>query len=52
MGRQLGAVMLSPFVGQRLRMWIAMVRPLAEVPDAIRNLHQGHARGKLVITVW
>jgi NADPH:quinone reductase-like Zn-dependent oxidoreductase len=76
MGRQLGAVMLSPFVGQRLRMWIAIVRksdlqllrelieagkvtpvidrtyPLAEVPDAIRNLHQGHARGKLVITVW
>jgi NADPH:quinone reductase-like Zn-dependent oxidoreductase len=25
--------------------------PLAEVPDAIRYLHEGHARGKVVITV-
>ena len=75
-GRQLRALMLSPFVGQRLRTWIAMVRkedlqflrelieagkvrpvidrtyPLAEVPDAIRYLHERHARGKVVITVW
>ena len=67
--------MLSPFVGQKLRMWIATVRkedlqlmkelieagkvtpvidrtyPLAEVPDAIRYLHEAHARGKVVITV-
>ena len=74
-GRQLRALMLSPFVGQRLRMLIAMVRkgdlqflrelieagrvtpvidrtyPLAEVPDAIRYMHEGHARGKVVITV-
>jgi len=25
--------------------------PLGEVPEAIRQLEQGHARGKLVITV-
>jgi NADPH:quinone reductase-like Zn-dependent oxidoreductase len=25
--------------------------PLAEVPAAIRYLHEGHARGKVVITV-
>jgi NADPH:quinone reductase-like Zn-dependent oxidoreductase len=25
--------------------------PLSEVPDAIRSLHEGHARGKLVISV-
>jgi NADPH:quinone reductase-like Zn-dependent oxidoreductase len=25
--------------------------PLAEVPEAIRYLEQGHARGKVVITV-
>jgi NADPH:quinone reductase-like Zn-dependent oxidoreductase len=25
--------------------------PLSEVPEAIRQLEQGHARGKLVITV-
>ena len=25
--------------------------PLSEVPDAIRYLHEGHARGKVVITV-
>jgi len=26
--------------------------PLAEVPDAIRHFAQGHARGKVAITVW
>jgi NADPH:quinone reductase-like Zn-dependent oxidoreductase len=75
MGRQLRALMLSPFVGQRLRMYIATVGkedlqflsgligagkltpvidrtyPLAEVPDAIRYLQGGNARGKVVITV-
>ena len=25
--------------------------PLSQVPDAIRDLHAGHARGKIVITV-
>jgi 2-desacetyl-2-hydroxyethyl bacteriochlorophyllide A dehydrogenase len=74
-GRQLRALMLSPFVGQRLRMWIATVRkgdlqflkelieagkvapvidrtyPLSEVSEAIRYRHEGHARGKVVITV-
>lgn len=73
--RQLRAVALSPFVGQRLRMLVAVPRtgdleqlrrlmatgelspvvdrtyPLVETPDAIRYLHQGHARGRPVIIV-
>jgi len=75
MHRNLGAVALSPFVGQNLRMFIATVRredleflaelivdgrltplvdrsfPLEQVPDAIRYLREGRARGKVVITV-
>ncbi|WP_030913362.1 NAD(P)-dependent alcohol dehydrogenase [Streptosporangium amethystogenes] len=75
MERSLGAVMLSPFVGQRLRMMLARERgedldllrefaeagtitpaiggtyPLSEVPEAMRQLIAGHARGKLVIAV-
>ena len=75
MGRQLRALMLSPFVGQKLGTMIAkpngedlvvlkefieagkvtpvidMTYPLSEVPEAIRHLEQGHARGKVVITV-
>ncbi|MGW6577435.1 NAD(P)-dependent alcohol dehydrogenase [Streptomyces sp. NPDC054945] len=71
--RQLGAMLLSPFVGHRLRAHGTLVRsrdlealtelieagsvtpaldriyPLAEVPDAIRYLRDGHVRGKLVI---
>jgi NADPH:quinone reductase-like Zn-dependent oxidoreductase len=74
-GRQLQALMLSPFVSQRLGTFIAKQNgedllvlkelieagkvtpvigktyPLSEVPDAIRYLEQGHARGKVVITV-
>jgi NADPH:quinone reductase-like Zn-dependent oxidoreductase len=74
-GRSFRAIMLSPFVGQSLRMWIATVRkedlqflrkhieagkvtpvidrtyPLAEAPDAIRYQQEGHARGKVVISV-
>ena len=74
-GRQLRALMLSPFVSQRLGTFIAKQNgedllvlkelieagkvtpvidrtyPLSEVPDAIRYLEQGHARGKVVITV-
>ncbi len=71
--RQLGAMLLSPFVGHRLRAHGTLVRsrdletltelieagavrpaldrtyPLAELPDAIRHLRDGHVRGKLVI---
>lgn len=74
-GRQLQALMLSPFVSQRLGTFLAKQNredllvlkelieagkvtpvidrtyPLSEVPDAIRYLEQGHARGKVVITV-
>jgi NADPH:quinone reductase-like Zn-dependent oxidoreductase len=73
--RQLRALVLSGFVGQRLRMLASKERPedlevlrelleagkltpvvdrtytLAEVPKAIRQLLEGHIRGKLVITV-
>ena len=75
MGRQLRALLLSPFVRQHLRTVfpqengadIAVLTdlvaagtitpvvdrayPLGEVPKAIRYLEEGHARGKLVITV-
>jgi NADPH:quinone reductase-like Zn-dependent oxidoreductase len=75
LGRQLRALMISPFVGQTLRTFIAKPRhddleflrevieagkvtpvldrtyPLAEAPDAIRYLAEGHATGKVVITV-
>lgn len=73
--RQLRAMLLSPFVGQRLGTFVntekheflldltpllesGQVRPvvdrqfpLEEAPKAIRYLIEGHARGKLVITV-
>ena len=73
--RQLRAIMLSPFVRQRLRTFVATPKnedlqfvkelieagkvtpvidrtyPLSEVPEAIRQLEEGHARGKVVITV-
>jgi NADPH:quinone reductase-like Zn-dependent oxidoreductase len=75
MDRQLRALAISPFVKQRLRVFIARERyedllfltelieagkitpvidrtyPLAEVPNAIRHLEEGRARGKIVITV-
>ncbi|MEV7562159.1 NAD(P)-dependent alcohol dehydrogenase [Streptomyces sp. NPDC089795] len=71
--RQLGAMLLSPFVGHRLRAHGTLVRsrdlealtelieagsvtpavdrtyPLAELPDAIRYLRDGHVRGKVTI---
>jgi NADPH:quinone reductase-like Zn-dependent oxidoreductase len=74
-GRQLGALMLSPFTRQRLTMYISRHRqadletlsqltgtgqvtpligrtyPLAGVPEAIRHLQDGHARGKIAITI-
>src|SRR5215207_1772799 len=73
--RQLRALMLSPFVGQKLGTFIASENhedmnvlkelieaekvtpvidrtyPLSEVPEAIRYLEEGHARGKVVIIV-
>jgi NADPH:quinone reductase-like Zn-dependent oxidoreductase len=73
--RQLRAMMLSPFVGQKLGTFvnkenhedmivlkeliesgkvtpiIDRTYPLAEVPDAIRYLEEGYARGKVVISV-
>jgi len=75
MDRQLRALALSPFVGQRLTMLgpkehytvlerlteliedgkvvpaVERTYPLAEMPDAMRDLRAGRARGKLVITV-
>jgi NADPH:quinone reductase-like Zn-dependent oxidoreductase len=73
--RQLRAMALSPFVGQKLGTFIATqsaedlavlaeliesgavtpvidrTYPLSEVPMAIRHMQDGHARGKIVITV-
>jgi NADPH:quinone reductase-like Zn-dependent oxidoreductase len=73
--RQLRALLLSPFVGQKLGTFISRENhedmivlkdlieagkvtpvidrtyPLSEVPEAIRYLVQGRARGKVVITV-
>ncbi len=73
--RQLRALVLSPFVRQKLGTWVATQRtedleelhelleagtvtpvvdrtfPLSDVPEAIRYMRKGHARGKVVITV-
>jgi NADPH:quinone reductase-like Zn-dependent oxidoreductase len=73
--RQLRALLLSPFVGQKLGTFISRENhedmlvlkelieagkitplidrtyPLSEVPKAIRYVEEGHARGKVVITV-
>jgi NADPH:quinone reductase-like Zn-dependent oxidoreductase len=73
--RQIRAMMLSPFVGQKLGTFVASENhedllvlkellesgkitplidktyPLSEVPEAIRYLAEGHARGKVVISV-
>jgi NADPH:quinone reductase-like Zn-dependent oxidoreductase len=73
--RQLRAMLLSPFVGQKLGTFVSSENhedmiilkelietgkvtpvvdrtyPLSEVPEAIRYMRQGHARGKIVITV-
>ena len=75
-GRQLRALMLSPFVRQKLCSLFSLERPredlqflkelveagkvtpvidrtysLSKVPEAIRYWEEGHARGKIVITV-
>ena len=73
--RQLRALVLSPFVGQKLGTFVSRENhgdlivlkelieagkitpvvdrayPLSDVPDAIRYLREGRARGKVVITV-
>jgi NADPH:quinone reductase-like Zn-dependent oxidoreductase len=73
--RQIRAMMLSPFVGQKLGTFVSSENhedmivlkdliesgkltpiidrtyPLIEVPKALRYLEEGHARGKVVITV-
>jgi NADPH:quinone reductase-like Zn-dependent oxidoreductase len=73
--RQIRALMLSPFVSQKLGTFISAQNhedlvvlkelieagkvtpaidrafPLSEVPKAIRYVEEGHARGKVVITV-
>jgi NADPH:quinone reductase-like Zn-dependent oxidoreductase len=73
--RQLRALLLSPFVGQKLGTFVSSENhedmivlkelieaarvtpvidrsfPLSEVPEAIRYLRDGRARGKVVITV-
>jgi NADPH:quinone reductase-like Zn-dependent oxidoreductase len=74
-GRQVRAVALSPFVSQRLTMFVNKERrddldtvrqlieagrvtpvvdrayPLVEVPDAVRHLEAGTARGKIAISI-
>ncbi len=74
-GRNLRAQMLSPFVGQRMGLFVSKEKgedlvvltemveagkvmpvigatfPLSEVPEAMRQLAAGHARGKIVITI-
>ena len=73
--RQIRALMLSPFVGQKLGTFVSSENhkdmiilkdliesrkvtpvidrtyPLSQVPAAIRYLEEGHAQGKVVITV-
>ena len=75
LSRSMRALVLSPFVSQRLRMILSITKghdlqilkelieagkvtpvidrtfPLSEVPDAIRYLSAGQARGKIVIDV-
>jgi NADPH:quinone reductase-like Zn-dependent oxidoreductase len=75
MGRIIHALVLSPFVGQKLGTFVASENhedmivlkdliesgkvapvidrtyPLSQVAEAIRYLEEGHARGKVVITV-
>jgi NADPH:quinone reductase-like Zn-dependent oxidoreductase len=43
LGELIEAGKLTPVIGRTY--------PLGEVPEAIRQLEQGHTRGKLVITV-
>ena len=75
LARSIAALVLSPFVSQKVVMFLASINKddlvvlkelieakkvtpvidrcytLSEVPEAIRYLEEGHARGKVVITV-
>ena len=75
LGRTVGALVMSPFVGQKLRPFVSKEHngdlvvlkelieagkvtpvidrayPLSEASDAMRHLEEGHARGKVVITL-
>jgi NADPH:quinone reductase-like Zn-dependent oxidoreductase len=75
MGRPVKALLLSPFISQKMGMLMSELNkkdlttladlmqsgkvtpvidrtyPLSQIADAIRYLEQGHARGKVVITV-
>jgi NADPH:quinone reductase-like Zn-dependent oxidoreductase len=75
MARPVKALLLSPFISQKMDMFMAKLTkddltiladlmqsgkvtpvidrtyPLSQIADAIRYLEQGHARGKVVITV-
>ena len=75
MGRTLWALLLSPFIGQKLRGLLALTStadleqltalieageltpviertyPLGAAPEAIRHMSEGHARGKLVVSL-
>ena len=75
MARPLKALLLSPFVSQKMSMMLAEIRqedltimrdlmeagkvtpvidrtyPLSQIAEAMRYLEQGHARGKVVLTI-
>ena len=75
MARPVKALLLSPFISQKMGMFMAELNkkdlttlgdlmqsgkvrpvidrtyPLSQIAEAIRYLEQGHARGKVIITI-